>query len=210
MIVYACKDSQYIVPAVQSARSWMPEEPVLVVDSDSTDVSYFAKVESLGATVADAHNRNYETGAWWAAYQHSDATYFWFLHDSTVLTRSLATWEAQPVTIPGTLKHWTGCNGDHVRRIAHYCTHSGYTVPNPYTGVFGSMFGCQRGVLDTLVAQHPRQCLPTNKFDSECMERLWGIALTNVGVDVPACMWGPYERMLEPSSPVRKFMARRP
>ena len=210
--MYACKYSSahsYILGAVQSARSWMPEEPVFVIDSDSADTSYYEPMRALGATVALAHNRHYETGAWWHAYQHSDASYFYFLHDSTELRQSLATWKAQPVTVFGTIPHWEGCGGEHVARIASVCSESGYSVPNPFTGVFGSMFGCQRSVMDTLAQRRSVQFMPKSKFESECMERIWGIALTNVGVDVKASAWGPYESLCTDGAPLRKFMARR-
>ena len=207
MIVYACKytGQPWIEEAVASARSWMPEEPVLVVDSDSADISYFQKVESLGATVADAHNLHYETGAWWYAYDHSDSTYFFFLHDSTLLRQSLATFKALPVTVFGTLENWTGAD-NHRGSIASIAVSMSYTVTDPFWGVMGSMFGCQREVLDRLA---PHRYLPTDKYEAECMERVWGMALMNVGVDVKACAWGPGERLATAESPFYKFLSRR-
>ena len=209
MIVYATRGSPFIVAAVESARSWMPDTPILVVDSDSCDTSYYPKVEALGAQVLDSHNTHYELGAWLAAYRASDATYFWFLHDSTVLQRSLATFEALPVTVCGTLENWTGCDTGHTESITSRCSARGWKRSDPFYGAFGSMFGCQRSTMDALVSTGLFDPLPTNKFDSQCAERLTGIALAQTGVNVKAVAWGLGERLASPESPVGKLYGSR-
>lgn len=212
MIVYACKyfpDQPWVQAAVQSARSWMPEEPVLVVDSDSADTSYFAEVQAMGAEVLDSHNTHYETGAWWAAYHHSDATYFFFLHDSTRLQASLATWKAQPVTVFGYLTNFDGCDTNHTSRIQGVAAKAGFEIPDPFYGVFGSMFGCQRNAMDNLAAACPEPWLPDDKQGSECAERVWGLALADIGIDAQAVAWGPGENLCRMESPLFKFLSRR-
>jgi hypothetical protein len=214
VIVLACHNrpaDDFVAPCVQSARQWMPEERILVVDSASPDPSYIPKVRALGAEVAEVENRHYETGAWWHAYYGWPAEdFFYFLHDSTLVQGDLTPYRETPLTVVGHMATWNGCDQPHIDRIHALIGQTDYTVPAAFTAVFGSMFFCRREVLDLLAAKRGSQALPNNKLDSECMERVWGIMLGAEGYDlVHHAMRQGEMSLAEDSYPIRKFYGRR-
>ena len=214
MIVLACHnrpEDDFVLPCVRSVKQWMPEEPILVVDSASPDLSYIPKVQALGAEVAEIGNRHYETGAWWHAYYARPACeFFYFLHDSTLIQGDLNQYRDKPLTVVGHMATWNGCDQRHMNRIHELLKPTGIEIPAAFTAVFGSMFFCQRSVLDALAAHGMATVLPDNKFDSECMERVWGIALGAEGHDLVRNAMRQGEMSLaEDSYPIRKFYGRR-
>jgi hypothetical protein len=214
VIVLACHnrpEDDFVVPCVQSAQRWMPDERILVVDSASPDPSYIPKVQALGADVAEIGNRHYETGAWWHAYYARPAEdFFYFLHDSTLVQGDLTPYRSEPLTVVGHMATWNGCDQPHINRITALVKMTDYTVPETFTAVFGSMFFCRRAVLDKLAAKNAPKALPLNKLDSECMERVWGIMLGAEGYDlVNHAMRQGEMSLAEDTYPIRKFYGRR-
>lgn len=190
MIVLACHHravDDFVVPCVRSLRHWMPEERVVVVDSASPDRSYMPVVRELGAEVAEIENRHYETGAWWYAYFHfPEEAFFYFLHDSVLVTASLHAYRERPFTAVGYMDTWSGCDQRHIDRVHVLMQRTAYVVPPKFPALFGSMFFCARAVLTPMVGRGLPTVLPVDKFEAECLERVWGIALQAEGHDVLA------------------------
>lgn len=187
MIVFPCHNvvDRYIVEAVGSARRLMPDEPVLVVDSDSPDRSYMnllpAEVE-----VADVKNRGYATGAYWWAYHNRPADFYYLFHDNLYIRADLTHLKERPVTAV----RWfpmpdAGWGYDEADKPLEDWAHSVWPEPYPdFNGVFGPMLAVQRTVLDDLADLGFDQVLPVNKWQECAMERLWGVALAELGYDV--------------------------
>ncbi len=204
-------ERSYIVDCLASITLHMPQEPVLVVDSDSPDKSYMRGV-APNVIVADVGNSNYETGAWWYAYRTQPDEFFYFLHDSTILTTDLGIYRELPLVILGTLDTWQGCSPQHIARVKEMVALTDYTqpIPDPFVGAFGSMFFCHRRILDRLAAKGVDRIQPMNKFESECMERVWGIVFRfEFENHQPLCSLGRGEDLAPDTSPVHKLCGRR-
>ncbi len=204
-------DRTYIADCLASVTLYMPQEPVLIVDSDSPDKSYMRGVAD-NVIVADVGNPHYETGAWWYAYRTQPDEFFYFLHDSTVLTTDLSIYRELPLVILGSMDTWQGCSAKHIAAVKDMMARTEYArpVPEQFVAAFGSMFFCHRRVLDALAAKGVDLIMPTSKFESECMERVWGIAFKlEFGNHQPICTLGRGEDLALDGPPVHKLYGKR-
>lgn len=202
MIVFACRNVEgrsWIREAVERAHTHMPNEKVVVVDSDSPDKSYFGEVD---AEVLDVANACYETGAWWTAFEaFPDEDYFFFLHDNLFIQEPI---ERKPFFTPATFEGWFGCQGHHVEQTKNMCAQVGLTIPHPFHSCLGSMFGCERSLLTKLAMSDMSRLRPTDRTGSQVMERIWGIAWASLGIDVKASALMSYEDIYSGKGPLLK------
>ena len=94
LFVLPCRfdpDFPIIFEAVERIRKFHPQDDILVVDSDSSDVGYADVLKNNGVKVALIKNKNYDSGAYWWAYKHfcSEYDFFFFLHDSLLLKKNI-------------------------------------------------------------------------------------------------------------------------
>jgi len=72
---------------------------IVVVDSDSPDKSYFKPLEKKNICILDIKNRNYDTGAYWKAYEKfNNFKFYYFLQDSLILKKNLSKFEVYDFT----------------------------------------------------------------------------------------------------------------
>ena len=72
---------------------------IVVVDSDSPDKSYFNKIQSSNIAILDVKNKNYDTGAYWIAFnKFNDFDNYYFLQDSTIIKENLSSFENNDLT----------------------------------------------------------------------------------------------------------------
>ena len=186
MIVFPCKyDPRYpmIQKAVASAKKWMPHERILVVDSNSEDRSYVDEVFELGAESYQAGNENYETGAWWFAYENYPGEWFYyFVHDSCEFLHSMHWVKDYEVSTFMSLPGWSHAGQVHVDWGQKHIINSDYAfMVEGFSLCFGSMMFIQRSLLNKLHDKGFHKILPSDKIGSCSMERLWGIALAQEG-----------------------------
>lgn len=188
MIVFPCRyvsGNPVVLRAVESAKRVMPSERILVVDSDSPDKSYFEAVRALGATVDDAKNTHYETGAWWHAYENYEEDFYFFLHDSCEILLPLDGFRELDLSALTTMYSWDHARIDHLVWGLHQF---GQHVPDwemalwGFQSPLGCMFNIHREFLSKLRDDGFHNILPTDKVGSCAMERLWGIALVKAGL----------------------------
>ena len=186
MIVFPCKytpEHPVIQTAVASARKYMPHERVLVVDSDSDDKSYIREVTAMDAEVADIANHNYETGAWWYAYNNYPHEWFFYLvQDSCEFLHSMHWAKDYEVSALMTVPSWSLAGPQHYEWALENIKKSDYELCwDRFVCMFGSMMFIHRSLLDKIRAKNFYKVLPTDKVGSCAMERLWGIALSHEG-----------------------------
>ena len=65
-----------------------------------------------------------------------------------------------------------------------------YFLPKSWLSVFGPLFICKKVVMQKLYVNNFHKILPTNKIQQMCMERLFGIAFQQEGLDVSNSIQG--------------------
>lgn len=92
VFVVACYfdgSNKMIYSCVNSIRYFHPDSEIMIVDSNSPDRSYFELSKMEKISIIDCKNKNYDTGAYWIAFNNSSYDYYYFLQDSIVLKSPL-------------------------------------------------------------------------------------------------------------------------
>ena len=190
---------------------------IVIVDSDSPDKTYFNKIRSNNVEILDVKNKNYDTGAYWIAFnQFNDFDNYYFLQDSTIIKENLSSFESNNLTtfryflsiddIGGfiyekpSLKNFKLISKLFSKRIKKYPIYgfdsqkqsewakeqlekTSYFFPKSWVSVFGPMFICKKIVMDKLKNKNFDKILPINKLEQMGMERLFGIAFQQEGLN---------------------------
>ncbi len=76
--------NQAIFNSTNSILKLYNNPKIVIVDSDSPDKSYFDKMRSTNIEILDVKNKNFDTGAYWIAFnKYNDFESYYFLQDST-------------------------------------------------------------------------------------------------------------------------------
>ncbi|MFZ3054057.1 MAG: hypothetical protein WA099_11700 [Sulfuricurvum sp.] len=87
---YFQRENPVVINAVKSIRTFHPDSPIIIIDSGSSDKSYYKDLEAYSVIIEDVNNKNYDTGAYWYAYtKYTDIEFFYFIHDSIELYDNL-------------------------------------------------------------------------------------------------------------------------
>jgi hypothetical protein len=193
VIVFPCHHTggRMIDEAVASAQQWMPDEPILVVDSASPNRSYIDRLPD-DVTIALAENVNYATGAYWWAHQHTDADFYYLFHDSVVINDDLTDLQARDVTAvrwwPSAAERGWGYDRDgaplNAWGLEQWRKHIPAPFPDEFQGCFGPMVAVKRHVLNELSWWGLDGIEATDKWQACAMERIWGAALNCIGHDL--------------------------
>lgn len=180
MIVIPCKNSgiNYITPCVKSIRDSGNTDLICIVDSDSSDKSYFDEVKAYNVIIEDIANKNYVDGAVWHCFEkYKDVEFFYILHDSMTVNKKLDPIKRNDFT--------AFCYGEKISWDSdaqkRYCIDNiksiGYDVSEAdfagIPGLFGITFYCKRSVLQELCDLGLNKILPTNKEQMCGSERIW-------------------------------------
>lgn len=88
-----------IFNSTNSILKYYDNPSIVVVDSDSPDKTYFKKLKSKSIEIIDAKNKNYETGAYWIAYEnYNNFKNYYFIHDSVKFKKNLINYEKYDLT----------------------------------------------------------------------------------------------------------------
>lgn len=187
-VVYECID------AIQRFHD---KPNIVVVDSGSSDKSYFDFCIDRGVKIASINNRLYATGAHaWAFVHHPEVVYFNLIFDSVIVQANLDHLHEQPLT---TFRHWPSSlhdwgwdsQGEHLSVWGNQqLDRMGIPRTNDYVGIMGPILFAQREVLKSL---YDVGYFFTQVIDSylHCaMERVAGITLDYLGWDVQNSLQG--------------------
>ena len=199
-IVIPCKYSEehgYMVfNCVASIKRTYPEAKVYVVDSDSDDTTYLDKLESDYSVVGlRVKNKNYSTGALWKVYDLTKGKYdnYLLLHDSTMFKTGdcvddkidgllLKKYKVAPITYY-TKWQWPTSSAGHrsSKWPKKVLGQNSMNTDCGFVSLLGPMFMVESGVLEEIKQTKFYNIRPSNKYQSECMERLWGFIFSDLG-----------------------------
>jgi hypothetical protein len=155
----------------------------VVVDSCSSDKSHFSDLEMKNVIVCDISNVNYESGGMWHVYKNFYDEKYVFLQDSMYLTDSLEKYknlDFKPINFCDDWAHTTYLHKEWVKEklstTKYRYLNSGFKM------IQFNSFLISRNVLDILHLNGVSNILPTNKSESESMERLLGIVFTHENI----------------------------
>lgn len=196
MFVIPCKYTASIssvMDCVGSIIRYHPEEPIVVVDSDSEDRSYFDVLKSSGVTVCDVHNKNYEAGALWHAYhEFPGQPHYVFIHDSLILKKSISSFMGEGRTVAMMYFDENLNSNTNVIRIDDALAYvrevigqTRYTMETDVIGMFGIMGVYSADILGKLKESGLMTAMrPVDKFQAGITERIMGICLKQEGIDL--------------------------
>jgi len=201
MFIIPCKfDKNYpiVFQCIESIIKFHPNEKIVLVDSSSSDKSYFKDIDS-SVQIFDVDNKNYALEAYNIGYNNNPHEDFYFcIHDSLVLNGNIDFVKNNDLT---TIRWWdsppTPMGRDEndqdlsVWADEQLKKHMGFELPHYYKGVFGPMMLASNKTMQDLTQSGLFNILPINKFQSCATERLLGIALGRLGYDVTNSLQGP-------------------
>ncbi len=179
-----------VFDCVNSIREHHPDDPVLVIDSDSPDRSYMDKVD---APVIDLHNQHYAHGAFKWAYRNLPDEFFALIFDSLMIKSNLAFLEDRPVTATRHFRQPPNSWGtdDHGYPLKTWAEDQmGWPMPDEFVGIQGPMMFASRSVLDELDREGFWNIKIQSRFQHEGLERLTGILLARLGYDMTNSLQG--------------------
>lgn len=165
---------------VESIKKFHPNDKIVVVDSCSNDKSHFSELEMKNVIVCDISNKNYESGGMWHVYKNFYDEKYVFLQDSMYLTDSLEKYgnlDFKPINF---CDDWEHTKPSHREWVMEKLKTTKYRyLDSGFKMIQFNSFLISRNVLDILHRNGISNILPTNKTQSEAMERLLGIVLTH-------------------------------
>ena len=104
MFIVPCRyisEEPIIFECITSIKQYHPYDKIVVVDSDSSDRSYFDTLRTdFGVEVLDVHNVSYAPGAFRIGYEHyPDEDFYYCIHDSMLVRGSMKQFEVNPLTV---------------------------------------------------------------------------------------------------------------
>jgi len=188
MFVIACKwtEKSLVLDCVNSITKTHPEEKIVVVDSNSDNKDYFKELPK-NVLIADIGNNNYLEGALWYCYEnYPDEEFFYLVQDSMILVGDVSDFKNKNVTTLSYFPYEYNPSTYGPSAMRNFCyeqitKNTSYSFLEPRWALFGSTLYIKRSVLDILKSKGFNKILPTNKMESEAMERLWSMVLEQEG-----------------------------
>ena len=194
IFVIPCRYSDktpFIYRCLDSIRKYY-DDKIVIFDSNSDDKSYFDIIKNDYTNVEIIEgNKNYMTGAIWKSYDKFEVNYYYYLHDSTELIDSLLQYEKYSVSPILKSSSWKWpvwpSKSDGTRTSVWAEKELKKTdiefKKNGFDSIIGPMFIINRNVLDELKRLNFNKILPTQKSEMEMMERIWGLAFNQIGIE---------------------------
>ena len=176
--------SSNIEDVLIACKTYMPDEKIVVVDSNSDDKSYYSFLDGIDIIEG---NINYEAGAIWKVFEkYPNEEYYLLLQDTTIPITNLIT-ELKDNDVIGFwyTDNWEsdmeGCREWAIKNIK--LTDIEY-ISYGFKSILFNLFAAKNHVLKELKEKGFDKVLPTDKVSSASMERLWGIVFKQMGYKV--------------------------
>lgn len=192
MFVIPCK---YIktYPAIQilidDIRKFHPTEKICVVDSNSSDKSYFDDIKKYdNVIIEDVGNIYYQIGANWHAYKtYPDEDFYYFLHDSMRIKANLDYLKKEDLTVFMYFHRFGGFEAFSTK----IDNETKFKYKFGGNGVQGPIYFCKNKVMKTLLEMGADKILPTTKQETGACEGCYGFFFEDIGYDLIKCsMYG--------------------
>lgn len=190
MFIVPCKynsETPYIFQCAKAIDRFHPGETVVVVDSYSEDKTYWFDCNGH-IEFWDIENINYGTNAFGEVYKaYPNEDFYYCIYDSLILQDNISYLEQFDVTAFRYFKTpptgWgVDMNGRNLYTWAQ--EQVDWLIPQVFRGIMGPMFVASNEVMRALdEVYNIFDIKPKNKWELCAMERLYGIALENLGYD---------------------------
>jgi len=198
MFIIPCKYNSHckIEETVEAVRNLYPNEKILVVDSDSEDLSYFEKLKKHNVIIAEIKNNNYESGALWYAVENYVSDWYVVLQDSVILKKNIDEYLHSDELFYCFINFIENSMNNHMRTdTQQYISRINEmlgdfeklpTATNTlFCGVFGPNFIIKRKMIDMMLQKNLNNTLrPLNKYDHQITERVYGLIATQCGINM--------------------------
>lgn len=183
---------QYVGPSstikdvIWACNNYMPNEKIVVVDSNSEDKSYYNFLEGIDIIEG---NENYEVGAVWKAYEkYPNEEHYMFLQDTTIPVTDLTKYYPK---LENEITSFFYSNEYESNKIGEqeWCISNMKLCDIPYKS-YGfktfcfNLFICKNQFLKELKEKNFHKILPISKSNSACMENLLGMVATQLEYNV--------------------------
>ena len=225
MFIIPCKynsTSNYITTLVEQIRHFHPSEKIMVVDSDSSDKSYFEQLKPFNVLIEDVKNTYWMVGAYWRGYQkYPQEDFYYCLHDSMYVKDNLDSFKEKDLTILATFNREVSPSfnvwNERIRNETGYAS----KVKTNGKGCYGPIFFCKNKVLTSLYNNGAHKLLPSTKGETGYMEGAFGLLFEAEGYNLEECCLygdilqlesdggksGPYPHNTSWQFPIEKFYA---
>jgi hypothetical protein len=174
--------SSTIEEVITACLKHMPNEKIVVVDSNSEDKTHYTFLKDRNIDIIEG-NLNYEAGALWRAFdKYPNEEYYILLQDTTIPVTNLSEYindDDQIVSFWYT-KNWE-CNDNQVKEWAEENYPSNC---DEFKSIIFNLLMVKNNVLKILKNKLIHNILPNNKISSASMERLWGIIFKDNDIKV--------------------------
>lgn len=174
---------QDVIRCVDSILEFHPKSKIIVVDSSSPDKTYFNILKKRGVIIEDISNSFYETGTWWHVYKNFKAETYIFLQDSMFLKKPIDEFFTDPFRAIHYMEGWKNITPKEKKWAEEVFQEVEYSFieNNEFKMIQFNSFIISSSILSILVKKKFDTILPQEKYQSQAMERLLGIALTQEG-----------------------------
>lgn len=188
MFVIPCKYNPkfpFVIELVQSIRKYHPTDKIVIVDSDSSDKSYFNLLKEYDIIIEDIQNKNWMIGAYWHTYKkYSEEDFYFFLHDSMIVKNNLDYLKERDCSI---LMYFDRTVGNFNTWGNLINSNSKYNYSFSGNGCFGPIFFCKNKVMKKMMEMGADKFLPSNKAETGYCEGCYGFFLEDQGYDLKEC-----------------------
>lgn len=194
--VVPCKNSKttshFIQNCVKSIIKNYPEQDIHIVDSNSTDkktIREIAKKDKVYYHEID--NKNFSTGALWYIFDKFKNQYknYFLIHDSTEIidpVNNIDKINISPIMYSYDWL-WPRLKTAEKQRSNSFAESqfekNKLHFPDKWPMILGPMFLIKSSILKDIKETNFYNIRPNNKYESECMERLWGAIFCNMGYE---------------------------
>jgi len=178
----ATKTARFIYDLVKSIRQFHDEEKIVIIDSDSSDKSYFELANQYkNVAIEDIANKNWMVGAYWTGYKKykDEDDFFYFMHDSCLVKGNLSYMRRNPITIM--MWFYRHANESFDKFGPKINAETSYKYINNGLGCFGPMMFCQKIILESMIAKGADKILPSNKAETGWCEGCFGFFIEQEG-----------------------------
>lgn len=190
MFIIPCKyieGKSLIRECVESIKTHHPEELIVVVDSNSADLSYFEYLNQVSnVVICDKKNPNYIIGALWKAYEmYPNEHHYVLIHDTIIIKKPLDKFLQDEMTYSFLYFDEHPPNTENQAILDRFILPN-YIAPQntPLIGVWGTAAIFKNSIVKKFISLNLHNSyLPNNKIECQMSERALGVLLAKEGID---------------------------